>query len=327
MKNFILILTIAVLCFGVVGCKPYMAEKFEDIGPNESAFVVPLEGATKANQGKFESVEYLEEKKVAAKRITIARRYRSVGRLPWAAEIVDTVRIIKVDRSPVSRHWTAERETGTTQQDDAIYVESKDSIGFGIGCTITAAVEEPSSATYLYHFPQARPLSQVVDKDVRASVTKILAREFGARDLAQCKTDKASIFEIAFNETSAYWKDFGVTIRMLGHSGGLCYENPKIQEAIDRNYEAEMEIERNQNLAEAQKHENARILSIEVTNRERAEEFNKALEAQTAKIDLEIRRMQAEATLEAAKRWDGGMPASILPQGSNLLFGLDSAKK
>lgn len=313
------------LCAIMIGCKPYMGEKFVDIKPNESAFVVPLEGASKANQGKFDSVEFLEERKVATKRIAISRRYKSVGRMWWAAEIVDTVRVITVDRSPVSREWTSERATGTSPNDDLIYVESKDSIGFGIGCTITAAIEESNSATYLYNFPQGRPLEKVLDSDIRASVTKVLAREFGARDLAQCKTDKAAIFDIAFKETGEYWRTFGVTIRMLGHSGGLAYENPKIQDAIDRNYEAEMEIERNENLKRAQEHENARLLSIEVTNRERAEEFNRALEAQTAKIRLEIDRMEAEARLEMAKKWNGQLPTSILPQGSNLLMGLDSA--
>jgi len=317
----------AALCFGVVGCKPYMGEMYKDIGPSETGFVVPLEGANKTSQGKFDSVAFLEERKVAAKRINIPRRYKSTGRMWYDVEIVETVRVITVDRSPVSREWTAEHETGTSKNDDLIYVESKDSIGFGIGCTITAAIEEPNTATYLYNFPQGRPLADVIDKDIRASITKILAREFGARDLAACKTDKAAIFDIAFAESSKYWKKFGVTIRMLGHSGGLSYENKRIQDAIDKNYEAEMEIERKENLKMAQKQENERLLSIEVNNRLCAEEFNKALEAQTAKIRLEIDRMEAEARLEMAKKWSGNLPNSILPQGSNLLMGLDSSVK
>ena len=327
MRHFVLILTIAVLCMGVVGCKPYMEEKFVDVKPNESAFVVPLEGATKANQGKFESVEYLEERKVAVKRINIPRRYRSVGRMPWSADIVETVRVITVDRSPISRHWTAERETGTTVKDDAVYVESQDSIGFGIGCTITAAIEEPNASLYLYNFPQGRPLEQVIDNDVKAYVTSLLAEEFGARDLSACKTDKAQVFKVAYTKTKEYWAKFGVTIRTLGHSGGLTYENPKIQEAIDRNYEAEMEIERQENLKVAQVQENERLLSIEVNNRARAEEFNKALEAQTAKIRLEIDRMRAEADLKRAEKWDGRLPTNILPEGSPLLYGLQSGAK
>jgi len=324
MKSASVLFLVVALSLGVTGCKPYMGEKFVDIKPNESAFVVPLEGASKDNQGKFESVEYLEANKIAAKRINVARRYKNVGRMPWSVEIVDTVYVITVDRSPISRHWTAARETGTTSKDDAVYVESKDSIGFGIGATITAAIDEPNASLFLYNFPQGKPLSEVIDSDVKAFVTSILAEEFGHRDLAQCKTDKAEIFKTAFDATKKYWDSFGVTIRTLGHSGGLTYENPQIQQAIDDNYAAEMLIEKRENEKEAQKHENGRLLSIEINNRQRAEEFNKALEAQTAKIRLEIDRMRAEADLKRAEKWDGKLPSNILPEGSPLLYGLPS---
>ena len=323
MKKFVL----AICLLSLVGCKPYMAEKFVDVGPNETAFVVPLEGANKSEQGKFESVEYLEERKVATKRINIARRYRSVGRMPWSAEIVDTARVITVDRSPISRHWTASRETGTTTQDDAIYVESRDSIGFGLGVNITAAVEEPNTALYLYNFPQSRPLAQVIDSDVKSYITAIMAREFGERELHECKTDKSAVFDVIRKEAIPYWKDFGITIRTIGLSGGLTYENPQIQQVIDDNYAAEMLIEKRENEKKAQEQENARLLSIEVNNRQRAEEFNKALEAQREKIKLEIERMRAEADLERAKKWNGQLPANILPEGSPLLYGLPSASK
>lgn len=325
MKHLVLLGVSLTLAFSF-GCKPFKGEVYEEIAPNETAFVIPLEGASKDNQGKFDSIEFLEERKVAAKRINIPRRDRQVGRAPWNVEYIPVVRVIKVDRSPLSRHWTSDRETGTSSRDEAIYVESKDSIGFGVGITITAAVEEANTATYLYHFPQARPLSEVIDNDVKAFITSVLAREFGGRDLAQCKTEKADAVKVAFEESAKYWKGFGITIRTLGHSGGLHYENPKIQEAIDRNYEAEMEIERQENMKVAQLQENERLLSIEDTKRKAAEIFNQALEAQREKIRLEIDRMRAEADLKRAEKWNGQLPANILPEGSPLLYGLPSQR-
>ena len=326
MRKALFSFSLLVVALAIIGCKPYMGEKFIDIKPNETAFVVPFEGASKTNQGKFDSVDFLEERKVASKRINISRRYRSIGRMPGSYDIVDTVRVITVDRSPVSRHWTADRQTGTTDTDDAIYVESQDSIGFGLGVNITAAVEEPDTATYLYNFPQSRPLHQVVDSDVKSFITAIMAREFGTRDLAACKTDKSEVFKVIREETIPYWKKFGITIRTIGLSGGLTYENPQIQQVIDENYAAEMLIEKRENEARAQKHENDRLFSIEENNRLRAEEFNKALEAQTAKIQLEIERMRAEADLERAKRWDGKLPANMMPENSQFLFSLDTDK-
>ncbi len=62
-----------------------------------------------------------------------------------------------------------------------------------------------------------------------------------------------------------------------------------------------------------------------VAARQAAEEFAKAKEAQTAKVDLDIRmvyaeaaRLQSQASVEAAKKFNGQLPA-----GSQLLFGLD----
>lgn len=66
-----LLLAVSVLmlssCIG-----PYQKEIAEEIGTNETALLVPLEGASKSGQGVFMSVEYLNQNKVAAKRITMA---------------------------------------------------------------------------------------------------------------------------------------------------------------------------------------------------------------------------------------------------------------
>ena len=314
---------------GLTGCmKPYMEEKFVDIEPNQTAFVVPLEGASKSNQGKFESVEFLEEKKVAAKRITIPRRYRSTGRMWFDAEIIDTVRVITVDRSPVSRRWTDVDLSVITPSDECIWVESQDSIGFGLGVTITAAVLEDDTAKFLYMFPSGKSLSQIVDQEIKAYVQQILARDFGKLDLKDCKVKKAEIFATARSESTTFFKEtYGITITTLGHSGGLTYENKEIQDAINENYVAEMSIEKRENEALAQEHENARLLSIEQNNRARAEEFNLALEAQREKIMLDIEHMRAEAQLEMARKWNGQLPSQILPSNSPLLMNLGAGDK
>ncbi len=64
-------------------------------------------------------------------------------------------------------------------------------------------------------------------------------------------------------------------------------------------------------------------MSVAQNARAMAEEFAKAADAQVAKTKLQIELTKAEAMKTAAEKWNGSMPSSILPQGSNLLFGLD----
>ena len=50
-KKIIMSIIVAVALTGCIG--PAKVDKFEEIAPNETAFVIPLEGASKKNQGKF----------------------------------------------------------------------------------------------------------------------------------------------------------------------------------------------------------------------------------------------------------------------------------
>ncbi len=64
-----------------------------------------------------------------------------------------------------------------------------------------------------------------------------------------------------------------------------------------------------------------------MSKRTAAEEFAKAQEAAIKSTQLDIEMIKAKAMFEAAKKWNGSVPASILPQGSQLLFGLDGVNK
>ena len=182
-----------------------------EIAPNETAFIVSLEGDTDEGQGKFMSVEFLENAKVATKRIAIPQRTRKIGRYSWNVEWIPTIKIIKVDRTPVTREWTADPSTGTSTKNEALTVESKDSITFWTGVTITVRITEEHAATFLYNF-SGKPLSEVVDENVRGYVLAILAREFGGRTLDQCRNEKSEIFDIALKETMAEFDKKGVTV-------------------------------------------------------------------------------------------------------------------
>ncbi|MBI1785490.1 hypothetical protein HYR69_10135 [Candidatus Sumerlaeota bacterium] len=307
---------------GLAACGPPQIEVVEEIQTNETAFLVPLEGEQHKNQEKFMSVSFLEESKVAAKRVTIPRRKKKTGRFWFNYEWIPVTRVIKVDRSPVTREWTRSQDTGTAKRDQAIFVESKDSVGFRVGVNITASVREEDAAKFLYHYA-GKPLSQVVDENVRGYLTSYLAREFGTRDLTLCKQEKAEIFTKALEECRAYFLTYGITINNLGHAEGLEYEDHEIQEAINRAYVAEMGIKTAEQEKMSADKRNEMMVAKAKAEREAAEEFQKAQEAMISKTELEIERTRADAFKAAAEKWNGSVPASVLPAGSGMLFGLD----
>ena len=113
----------------MTSCKPYQEKIYVEVEPNETAFVIPLEENTKANQTKLKSESYLEEKKVVAKRIYTPTQWHQTGRAWFSGNYIPTVRVIKVNRAPITREWTAANGTGTKgNKKEDIEVESKDTI-------------------------------------------------------------------------------------------------------------------------------------------------------------------------------------------------------
>src|SRR5476651_1609551 len=127
---------IAAALLGVTFIRPYDVPEFIEVDSSESAFLIPLEGDT-GNQAAFHSVKFLEEKKVATKRVQITHRWQQMGYLPRSGKYVGTVRLIKVDRRPITREWTKSPKSGTSSKDEAIAVESKESVNFSMGLSCT----------------------------------------------------------------------------------------------------------------------------------------------------------------------------------------------
>jgi hypothetical protein len=291
-------------CFGPAKVLP-----LEMVGPNETAFVIPLEGDTVA-QEKFESVEFLNKHKVVTKRIEIPVRERSIGRMWTDYEWIPTVRVVKVDRSLVTREWSPDVKNST-----ALSVESVDSIGFHVGVNLTAFIVEEDAAKYLY-FHNVKPLAEVVDQNVRGFLQDKLASSFGVLKLEECKARKSDIFNQAEKATIEHFKNYGITISNIGNAGGLYYDDRRIQAAINDTANAEMSIQVAMKEKLAQDERNKQLVATAIAQADAAREFAKAKEAQEAKIHLDIERMNAEARL----KWNGALPANVLPANSPLLM-------
>lgn len=302
----ILFLFVAIML--LIGCGPAKIPVYEPVGPNETAFVLPLEGENLENQKQFKSIDYLASKKVAAKRIMIPTKKFKKGRM-WNNFIYErNVLVIKVDRAPVTREWTMEEASGTNSTNEALYMESKESIEFGIPLTVTAYVKEENTARYLY-FYAGKQLEKIIDLNVRSFCQAYLSNKFSGHILETGRGMKAEFIIALFDSAKVFFEEKGITISIIGAAGGLRYSSDDIQTAIDQKFAAEIDKEKAKDVRAA------------------AEEFAKAAVAQKKKIALELDKTKMEAKLLMAKawyeKWDGKLPEKIVPAGTIPFLGMD----
>jgi len=304
---------------GCVG--PGKIEQFVQIGPNETAYVIPLEGASRSGQAKFDSVDFLEAKKVAAKRISLNLREKSTGRGWWNYEWIPTDMVIKVDRAPVTREWTSSPDTGTAKADQSLHMQSSDSIPFHIGATITVSITEEDSSLYLYNYG-LKPLADVVDHNIRSFILGELTTAFAGDELAKGQKDKAEFFAKAGNDAKVYFKKKGISVDYFGIEGGLGYDNVAVQRSLDQKYIAENDKAVATNEQAAQVIRNATAIAKATADAKAASMFAANIGSLTAKTDNEIKTTLAEAKKIAAQKWDGHLPASVVPESGAFIFDL-----
>lgn len=315
-------MTLAALVILQSSCmKPVRVDPIVEIEPNETAFVIPLEMGTE-NQEKLESIEFLQENQVAAKRIVIPQRERQVGRWGHNVEWIPTVRVITVNRSPVTRNWITEPTGNRVNLSEKTFgVESRDSIGFSVGINASAHVEESDTATYLYYY-RGGDLTTIMDQNVRERVHTVLSQEFASRSLQESKSEKNEITEALKTQVTEHFKKYGITITSIGLAEGLFFEQPEIQKAINDAYVAEMEVEREKQRTAQQLEINKRLLSEAEGQKAQAIEFSAAAEERKKLVDIEIEMIKANALADAVKKWDGKTPTMITGDATNMLMQL-----
>jgi hypothetical protein len=251
-----LIVTLGLSLPLVSGCsRSYDTPEYADIDTAETAFVVPLEGDT-SDQAKFQSEEFLEQHKVAAKRVQITHRWCQTGRsVLWmeSGQWIPDVRLIKVNRSPITRQWTADAD-----KDKAIWLESSDSVGFSMGFMVSAFITEPDAAKFLYWYP-AGSLADVMDTEIRARIQQDAAEAAARYPLDELRGKKQEIMNAVSADVVPFFAARGITVSTIGMYGRMTYENPQIQQSIDEVFIAQQL--KNVNLAkfEAQEKANEQI--------------------------------------------------------------------
>ena len=314
----------ALVMLVLVGCrKKYDRPEYEEIGSNETAFLVPLEGDS-GKQAKFDSAASLEKLKVATKRIRITHRWNQTGRWEHEGAWLSDVRLILVDRSPVTREWTAGQTTGTEEKDQAIWAESKDSVGFSTGFSVTATNEESDAALFLYRYPN-NSLANIMDSEIRARVQSAFTDAAATYDLSDLRARKSEVIGSVREDVMPFFKGRGITVTTLGMFGGLAYENPQVQASIDKVFIAqrEKEISAAQLAAQVDKNKTIEMEANAIAEKERriaqgvADGKQMLLDvAKNAGKDpafLELRRLEVEEA--RIDKWNGQYPTYYMMLG------------
>ena len=242
--------TMIIMCiFALSSCrKPYDKPEFKTIEASQTAFLIPLVGDT-TNQGAFDSEELLLEAKVATKEIQIPHRWVQTGRKNWQGEWRPSATLIIVERKPVSRSWESGESTATSSN-KAIFGETADNIGIYVGMNCTAMIEEKDAAKFLYRYNNT-PLETIIDTDIKKMVEDRFNIETALVTSTNLGTKKGEIMEKVRNYVVDYFKEYGITITVLGLKEGISFENPEIQKALDAKFASEQELVIQQNKNEA----------------------------------------------------------------------------
>mgnify|MGYP003335040631 CR=1 FL=1 len=226
--------------------------------PNQTAFWVPDVGANKDSQAQFESEEYYNERKIAAKRFVIphAKLGNSGGYWGWDF-YVPTGRLYIVDRSPYSREWVKSKTRGTSSRDESFPCQSKEGVNITAGVSISASVSEQDASKFLYNFgvipPKGDPtdpkviftsvyygrsLWDVMDDVGRKKIQTMVCNEIGRRTFDQANADYIPMMDDISKSSIAWFKTLGITVNFIGWADTFEFDK-EIQDTVNRRYEAD----------------------------------------------------------------------------------------
>lgn len=313
-----LALVAAVAGFALAGCThPYnYASDYVTVDPNQTAFLIALDGDSQANQMKMNSIDFLEKNRVATKRVEIP--HKDVSLCPHCLtgdwQEMPSAILITIDRTPVTREWTSSERTGTSKSNQAFHVESRESIDFSIGATMTAHVTEEDAAKFLFYYGKMRrtekgdyvasQLDDIMDTNVRSFIGSDLSDIYGQNTLDYDRANKHDIFQKVLADAYGFFKARGITIDNFGYTEGMTYTDPQIQDSINKNFAAAMQVDTAQKQVAAAKAQ--------------AEAAGAVREQQ----DLQMRQRELDIQQKALDKWNGVLPTTLVSSNGSLPFNI-----
>ncbi len=323
-------LAVALLCLVSAGCRPYNTPIFEDIDTSETAFLVSL-SPTGDDSTKFSEIADIQKAKVNVKKVQLERIFVQKGRLWFTGEYMNTTRLIKVNRAPITVNWSNK---------EGIWVESKDSIGFSTGIAMTACIMNDEDAIRFLHRYPSGSLDKVLNHEVKAQVQRVFANEAAKENINDLREHKGTIIDAIEAQVLPFFTERGITITSLGQFGGFEYENPKIQEAIDKIVQAQQDKdvataeangarERKESLKLLGEGEASKALEIAKGEAEaiKLKADAKEYEVKKASDPQYIALKQLELQLEHVRKWDGRYPTMMMGDTKGIMMTMPMPSK
>jgi regulator of protease activity HflC (stomatin/prohibitin superfamily) len=331
--------TALAMMFILTGCNkkkaPYDKPEYVEVNPSETAFMIPLEGDA-SKQVKLDSETSYDSFKVMAKRVQIPKRWDQTGPKSYEGSWIPVVRVIRVDRSPVTREW----DPGSANKNaNAIWTESSDSVGFSCGITCTAYIKENEAAKFLYWYPNGS-LAAVMDSELRARIQQNMAEFCAKFPMDTLREQKVQMMQMIREDVNKFFEPRGVTVTTIGMFGGFTYENKQIQDSIDAVFVAQQEKAKEKALLEAMDSKKKRMTDegMAEANRTRSvaqgeadsvimrkkaeaegiELVTKALDSAKANpLFIQLKSLEVES--ERIKKWNGDVPQMMMGNGQSII--------
>lgn len=311
------------LLLSLTGCrKPFEPVKLEIIEPNEVGFLISNNDVN--DQKSTASEDYgkniVNTQQVKIPQMWVQRGYQTIF---WNGEWIDAARLIKVDTASITREWTADPNSGTSQKNEAIWVMTSDQVEFSTGWTCTAKIASRDDAAKFLSNYRNGSLETVMDQEVRAKIQSSFGLAVTDLPMDTLRNAATPVIVKTVDDVKAFFLERGITITNLGITGGFVYKNPKVLEKMAEVFTAEQEKSIAIAKTMAQQEENKRIqleseAKAKATLTERQAESDgikmvadaKAYEIEKAQQNKEIYLSLKELEIDKLKleRWDGKYP-------------------
>lgn len=290
-KSFLLTVLLLVSTF-FVGCvRPYDKPEYVEVGPNETAFVIPM--FTDVNvktedqvQLNNETVEFYKKNMVSSKLIKIPHKWIQTGRFVRDGYYKGTVRVITVDLTPKSGNWLQNDK-------NAIKVETAASQGITIPMSYTIRILPEDAALYLSYY-KAVDFQSVIDTQINRFFAQRAGEAFHTVEYKDVARMRDIILADAVKQTKDYFKFQGITIDQLAIVDGLIYDDKSLQSNIDEQAKVQAQI-----VLEKQK---ATLLDEQKRNKDKEAEMEASVaRIKASTLDLELKRKRGEQEIANTK--------------------------
>lgn len=323
------------VCLAVPGCmrKPFEPVELKTIASNEEAFLIPLTGDNK-KQAAGDNEAYLKSNLVYTKQVQIPQQWHQQGYDTggYNGKWEDAAVLIKVDKSPVTREWTADPNSGTSTKNEAVWVMTSDQVEFSTGWTITARISSRDDAVkFLHNYPNGS-LTKVLDAEVRGKLQAVFGLEVTDLPMDELRKNATPHILKTTKDVTDFFKERGVSITNLGITGGFVYKDSSIQRKLVEVFNAEQEKSIAVAKTNTQTELNKSVIlsaqgqadAILKTRKAEADGIKLVADARLYELDkasanleayLKINQIQLE-TLRL-KSWDGKLPTWYYSSGSS----------